>query len=676
MVESLRRWWQEQTGEEETPFDGDSPAFFVSFLVHVGLMLGLAFVPVFQAKKQVSLVIATPQVEEDEMVDELELPKEVVFSELRHDKVGANSENGEEVALSQAPTVSEVFSEIPVPSEVTPTTEFSNLAVNVIFENPVGLTHNANMAVKGAMGSGETGATGAVDRITMEILRSLEERKTLVVWIFDQTASLRKQRQGIVDRLDRIYEELGVLEAAGNESFKRHKDKPLLTSVVTFGDKVDLRTKEPTDNIAEIKKLITELPDDNSGVERVFSAVYLCAEKFKYYRIPEEGESEPERNVMFIAFTDEAGSDQEGLEKTVKICRRYEMPVYVIGVPAPFGRKETLVKWVDPDPKFDQSPQWGEVEQGPESFLPERLKLDFSGMKEDENPIDSGFGPYALTRLCYETGGIYFAVHPNRNVTRAVKKNEIDTFAAHIEHFFDPEVMRKYRPDYVSQEEYARRVNSNKARASLIQASQKSWITPMESPTLRFVKTSEPALVIALTEAQKDAAKIEPKIESLYQVLKLGEADREKENSLRWQAGYDLAMGRLLAVKVRTEAYNAMLAQAKRGLKFKEEKNNTWVLEPADEISVGSQLEKMAARAKMYLDRVVSDHPGTPWAMLAQRELKDKLGWKWKEEFTDLSPPAREGAPAANNNVVPAPANDKAKMMKKAAPAKRPIPKL
>lgn len=164
----------------------------------------------------------------------------------------------------------------------------------------------------------------------------------------------------------------------------------------------------------------------------------------------------------------------------------------------------------------------------------------------------------------------------------------------------------------------------------------------MESPTLRFVKTSEPALVIALTEAQKDAAKIEPKIESLYQVLKLGEADREKENSLRWQAGYDLAMGRLLAVKVRTESYNAMLAQAKRGLKFKEEKNNTWVLEPADEISVGSQLEKMAARAKMYLDRVVTEHPGTPWAMLAQRELKDKLGWKWKEEFTDLSPPARE----------------------------------
>lgn len=673
MLDSLRRWWQVQTGEEDTPFDGDSPAFFASFLVHVGLMLALAFIPVLRQEKQITLVISAPTVEEEEILDELKLPKDVVVSELPHEEIGANSENGEEVALSQAPTVSEEFSEIPSMLEATQTTEFSNLAVNVIFENPVGLTHNANLAVRGSMGSGETGAVGAVDRITQEILRSLEERKTLVVWIFDSTASLRKQRQAIHDRLDRIYEELGVLEAAGSEAFSRHKDKPLLSAVVGFGTSVSLRTKEPTDNLAEIKKAITDLEDDNSGVERVFSAVYASAEKFKFYRIPDETTREPERNVMFIVFTDEAGSDQDGLEQSVKICRRYEMPVYVIGVPAPFGRKETLVKWVDPDPKFDQSPQWGEVEQGPESFLPERIKLDFSGAKEDDNPIDSGFGPYALTRLCYETGGIYFAVHPNRNVNRAVKRGEIETFSAHLEHFFDPEVMRKYRPDYVSPEEYRRRVTSNKSRAALVEASRQSWISPMEAPSLRFVKRSEPELANALSEAQKDAAKIEPRIEALYGILKLGEADREKETSLRWQAGYDLAMGRVLAVKVRTEAYNAMLAQAKRGLKFKDEKSNTWVLEPADEISVGSQLEKLADRARMYLKRVVDEHPGTPWAFLAERELKDKVGWRWKEEFTDLSPPPRDNP--NNNNNNPAPANDKARMMKGPAP-KRPIPKL
>src|SRR5690606_12572544 len=109
---------------------------------------------------------------------------------------------------------------------------------------------------------------------------------------------------------------------------------------------------------------------------------------------------------------------------------------------------------------------------------------------------------------------------------------------------------------------------------------------------------SEAEFANALSEAQKDAAKLEPKINQLYEHLAQGEADRAKETSLRWQAGYDLAMGRVLAVKVRTEAYNAMLAQAKTGLKFKNEKNNTWVLEPADTISVGSQLEKLAQKSK------------------------------------------------------------------------------
>ena len=78
---------------------------------------------------------------------------------------------------------------------------------------------------------------------------------------------------------------------------------------------------------------------------------------------------------------------------------------------------------------------------------------------------------------------------------------------------------------------------------------------------------------LPIEEAQKAAAKLEPKVAALHDTLKLGEADRKQETSLRWQAGYDLAIGRVMAVRVRTEAYNAMLAKAKRGMKFKNEKN-------------------------------------------------------------------------------------------------------
>jgi len=347
------------------------------------------------------------------------------------------------------------------------------------------------------------------------------------------------------------------------------------------------------------------------------------------------------------------------------------MPVYVIGVPAPFGRQETQMKWVDPDPKYDQAAQWGTVDQGPETLQPERVKLAFFNSKLDDEPMDSGFGPFALTRVCYETGGIYFTVHPNRNVMRAVSRGETEAYSAHMKYFFDPSVMRKYRPDYVSIDEYNRRLSQSKCRMALVNAARGSMIVPMESPQLKFVKRDEGSFSEALSNAQRDAAKLEPKIDALYQALKLGEGDRDKETVPRWQAGFDLAIGRAMAVKVRTEAYNIMLAAAKSGIPQKDKKNNTYELVPADTITGNSQLAKLADKAKEYLTRVTTDHPDTPWALLAKEELSQPLGWAWKDSYTDISP-MKEGA--GNGNAA-AQANDKKMMLEKPTP-KRPPPKL
>jgi len=201
---------------------------------------------------------------------------------------------------------------------------------------------------------------------------------------------------------------------------------------------------------------------------------------------------------------------------------------------------------------------------------------------------------------------------------------------------------------------------------------QASWVSPMEEPTLRFVKRDEPSFNQALSVAQQDAAKLEPQIERLSQILRLGESARDKETSPRWQAGYDLALGRVLAVKVRTQAYNAMLALAKRGIKFKTAKNNTWILTPADEISVGGKLAGDAKRAREYLNRVLEDHPGTPWALLAERELKTPVGWKWVEKYTNLNPPPRRAAAAAANNTPRPAQNERRKMLPKPKPKRKP----
>lgn len=655
--------YKEPSEAEDGLFDGDSVAFIASLIFHLGLLLALGLVPLLLKPNDQAISFVSPS-EEIVEEEELKLPEEFYMNERPTSEIGANSVSETGMAMSAAQVLSDV-SDVPSPVELTPV-EIAKIEINHAVEVATAL-HIDNLPVRGAAGEGTTGAMGAIDRLTQDILRSLEERKTLVVWLFDQSGSLTRQRDEIHNRFDRIYEELGVIEASGNPAFKKYEDKPLLSSVIAFGDKVEYMTEKPTDNVTELKDAVSAIKLDDTGTERVFSAIYIAADKYKKYRL-----QSPHRNVMLIVVSDEVGDDVAGLDKTVNLCRRYEMPVYVVGVPAPFGRKETRVKWVDPDPNYDQTPQWGQVDQGPETLLPERVKLRFAD-GGDPDPIDSGFGPFALTRLCYETGGIYFAVHPNRNVNREVNSRETVAFSAHLKNFFDPEVMRAYRPDYVSSQEYMRRVNENKARAALIKTAQLSWIGQMEAPKTRFVKRSEAELGNELTEAQKAAATLEPKLASLYETLQLGESDRKKETSPRWKAGYDLAMGRVLASKVRTETYNAMLAQAKRGMKFKDEKNNTWDLKSSAEVSVGSQLAKAAKSASDYLQRVVDEHPGTPWAMLAQRELATPMSWQWEENFTDLAPAA---GPGAGGNATPRPAaNEKAKMLKK-PPPKRPLPKL
>lgn len=668
-VNGIRTWWQLQTGEDDTPFDGDSSAFFVSLMFHMVLLIVLGFLPLTPNENEVQLTFTAPL--NEELEDELEVPEQFFFSEQPSEEIGANSLNGSQMAMSEAAIVAEM-SDVPSPNDL-PLAEVAEVRINNAIEVATALNFSETVTVKGAAGTGATGATGAVDRITHEILMSLEERKTLVVWLFDQSGSLARQRASINERFDRIYEELGVIEASGNPAFKKHEDKPLLTSVIAFGNGVFLRTKEPTDNLAEIKEAVSGIEQDDSGTERVFSAIYMAAKKYAKYRITSSASAKPERNVMIIAMTDEVGDDPDGLDQTVKMCRRYAMPIYVVGVPAPFGRQETLVKWVDPDPKFDQAPQWGEVNQGPESFLPERVRLSFFGSPEREYPIDSGFGPFALTRLCYETGGIYFAVHPNRNVKRGVSQRETAAFSAHLQHFFDPQVMRRYRPDYVSKKEYERRAMMSKSRMALLNAAKMPGIDQLETPDLKFVKRNEADFANALSDAQRGAAKLEPKLFQLYEALRLGEADRKKEITPRWQAGYDLAVGRVMAVRVRTETYNLMLARAKRGMKFKDAKNNTWTLEGANDVSVGTQLQKFGDKASETLNQVIKEHPNTPWALLAKRELDTPLGWKWVESYTDLAPPGNNAGGGGGNPG--AAKNDKKKMIKR-GPKKRKIPKL
>lgn len=661
--------WDEDELEEESFIESsETTALAGSMLFHLIVILAVALVPLSAPNDEDAVVIVS---QPRDVVETVQLIEEIEYSDSPQMQVGANSFAESDMADASAETFAEV-AEIPNPIEMEPD-PMGEIMVNKLFNQPVAPMDRMQNQ-KGKVGQGTQGAAGAVDRITSEILQMLEERPTLVVWLFDQSGSLHQQRSVIRDRFDQIYKELGIAKDNKVKGFRRNlNDVPLLTSVIGFGNDIKLYTEDPTDDIEEIKSIVENIKVDASGTERVFSAIASAADEYKSLR-KTRGSVGPQRNVMFVVVTDERGDDMNKLEDSIVSCRKWGIPVYVVGVPAPFGREHTLVKYVDPDPEYDQTPQWAQVDQGPETFFPERVQVGFTANFEQEPVIDSGFGPYALTRLCYETGGIYFTVHPNRNVSRRVNRKEIDAFASDIKYFFDPTAMSKYRPDYLSRQDYVKSVSASPLRKALITAAQMRPAEGITRPQTRFVKRSDAGLVGDLTTAQQAAARLEMPLNQMALTLEPGMPARETEESLRWRAGYDLAMGRVLAQKVRTETYNAMLAKAKRGMPFEKEKNNTWVLEASEEISVGSKWERQAKLARELLGGVVNDHADTPWALLAKQELSVPIGWKWNEEFTDLDPP-RPNRPGNNNNNPPRPARDDQKRMLKKAP-KRPVPKL
>ena len=630
MFDQARRWWQEYTGEDETPLDGDTPAWVVSLGLHVAVLLVLAVAGLGVMPRSVTqvTVIETPVDEPDVLLD---APVEVLVVDQEPD-AGAMSDQSLDVAQSLAPVLA-LESIVPIlPDEVME----SEIQVDVMDALPTGKQLNDSLVVKGDVGVGETGAGGAVDRLTLEIIASLEQRPTVVCWVFDQSLSLAAQRKEIAARLERVFDELGVSAAA--------RSNELFNLVYAYGQQVTPVVSVPTQNVGDVVSAINSIPIDGSGVEMTFTAVAEAAKKAKQVRL-----TASQRNVMIIVFTDEVGDDQQHADLVATYCARQQMRVFVVGVPAPFGKRHVRMKFVEFDPQFADDEQWAEVEQGPESRYPEVVTV--RPKNRPDEPIDSGYGPFSLSKLCAETGGMYFAVHANRGAGGRVDDSATAPMSSGLRYFFDPNVMRDYRPDYLSQAEVDRLLAANRAKRALVDAARAAEVAPMDAPTTTFPREDDGRLVNLLSEAQKKAAVLQPKIDALHGLLAAGLPDRDKIEEKRWQAGYDLALGRVLALKVRTDAYNILLAQAKSGMKFKDPKNDTWVLKPSVDVSkVGSQTERLAKQADELLRRVVADHAGTPWAQMAAEELKSPLGYSWEETYTGVNAPRAGNGGNGNPN--------------------------
>jgi len=120
---------------------------------------------------------------------------------------------------------------------------------------------------------GEGGVGAAIDRLTWEIANALREKKTTVVWLFDQSLSLKDRRDSIAERFEMVYRQL--------ESLDEGSKGALQTMAATYGEGFKLLTEKPVEDVRSLIPKVRDIPDDPSGKENVFNAVNQVVTRLK-----------------------------------------------------------------------------------------------------------------------------------------------------------------------------------------------------------------------------------------------------------------------------------------------------------------------------------------------------------------------------------------------------------
>ncbi len=584
------------------PKAGDLMAWGASLGVHIVILAILATIHYEVFRESESVI-------DSAMTEEIE-PWSPAFDTTITDQIGNNSSvNTLTASQSAASKIGAERDPVEVVQDQVETPLQQPVVVTDEIPQPAKAEFASPIQTRGAT-EHPGGVEGAVDRLAWEIANSLREGKTMVVWMLDVSPSLAKRREIIADRIENVYGQLTALNVDA--------DKALLTGVVSFSEKHTFVTPEPISDADAVVKAVRDVRSEDSGKENVFSAVFKTAEHWLSYR------QKMHRRMMFIVVTDERGSDDEmWLEKAIGLTKRFGIRCYVVGDAAPFGRATTEA----PFTLESGEDVIGVMDNGPETRFPDLVRLPYWGVNGgDLDQMSSGFGPYSLTRLAAETNGLYLVSKESGR------------------HRFDPQVMRNYAPDYRPIPVIVADIQKNLAKRSLVEiATEVMKVDNLPAPQLIFPAENDTVLRQGIIEAQKPLADLDYKLSQITQALERGEKDRPKVGEARWQAAYDLAIGRVLALKVRSFGYNMMLADMKvNPKKFEKQGSNRWRLVASTQLNSGQAVKKMAARASEYLNRVIDQHPGTPWQIMAEREKSAPLGWEWKEE-TYTAPAAGAG---------------------------------
>lgn len=478
----------------------------------------------------------------------------------------------------------------------------------------------------------------AMDRITQELVWMLDKGEVVVVWLFDQSGSMKDDQDKIRVRIGRVYDELGIVGVS--------KDEALTTGVASFGSSFQMHTRTPTSNRETIDEAIAEVPVDPSGQELMCQSIVEVINRHRRYA------QIAKRQMAVILVTDESGNadnNQRYLEDAIQAAHRADSRVYVLGREAMFGYPEAQVRWEDP---VNGNIHLLPIDRGPETALIEQLQTDGFGIRRDAMP--SGFGPYEQVRLAKETGGIFFMLPGEES-----NLNELN------DRRYEVAAMEPYRPDLRSRKDQMREAMQDPLQAVLSKViyDLNPYIESVANviEIRRYFSKDWSQLT---TQVRLEQAKMLTYIDYLDKAIAAIEKAqplRDASPSTRQQANYDLLHAQLLAYRVRAYEYGAYLTEfvktqpaiPKPPTRMHEFRG--WSLDTVKKLSAGEITRSDIEHSRELLNEIVAEHPGTPWASRAKWELDRGFGIALVPSFFDTTrfPQLRGKGPTPPPTPIP-----------------------
>jgi hypothetical protein len=612
-----------------------SSAFAISIILHAMILVVLG---VLTVSSDVASFVETIIAEiRDELVDD-----ELVSVELEEELEPADELSEQLVDSSPALGIpgaapGSSSQQITLNKEIVQQfdTATSEVVINSPFMQLPSTTKLLNHLPEGALGDPRQIVDDyqqAIDRITQEVMWMLDRGDVMLIWCFDQSESMKNDQQEIRQRINRVYDELGLSENA--------KGDQLLTAVTSFGQGYLQHTRRPTSDLEQVRTAIDSVPIDPSGKELMCQSVGTAIRLHRQYS--------KKRQMAMVLVTDESGDPENNdrfLEAAIAEAKAAKCQIYVMGRESVFGYPYAFMRWPHPQ---TGNVHWLRIDRGPETAFVEQLQTN--GFRRRHDAFSSGFGSYEQARMAQQTGGIFFMLP---SVETNLVRGDAD------KRRYQLEAMYPYQPDlrsrlvqFVDRDRYPLRTFLWKVVNDL--NPYRPEVAEIIEVRMAFSRNPQ-QFVQQVRESQAKAKVYLDYLATTQLVLEEASEHRRQEVSPRWMANYDLIHAQVIAYQARIYEYGASLEaflQNPKIVPLSRPPNLTlshWDVVTRKQTITGPISQPYVDKATELFELVISRHPGTPWAERAAQELKRGYGIDLRPDY---DPPPR---PRVSGPVIPIP---------------------